>query len=409
MISSSSLSLRPTSMQSHSSDEKKMELLINLVEPSIILRGNPHEAPGTFLRGQLMLNLSKPTNIRKIEIKFIGKAKTFWVAGLKNEQQAHTEKHETINRKVQFVIPPPTAEEPSQHGKFGLKNLSVKFKDPNMVSAGSYVEHGSIRYKLIAEVSRSMLLPKLVKKYDLKIVRILPDYEISEGIALLRDYDSTLRYEISIPKRAYSLGQTVPIEVKLIPLIKNLKIRGLLVELLEEITYTANGAQAGTTKVVTTHNSDNLVHENLLQDQDDIEDISYHETLRFFIPNETNYSMNTPLINISHNFKIYFIVNFPHDPDDNSKTKLFVRCPITIISCVEAGQFFDLPNYEEKFCTCDPEYERVARLVLGEAATEGCNCGGRNTEPETSVTGCGNCGNYRNCENCGNCENCDLQ
>lgn len=51
---------------------------ISLVEPIIIFRGNAHEATGSFLRGVLELNLKKPTKIRKLELKFIGKTKAFF-------------------------------------------------------------------------------------------------------------------------------------------------------------------------------------------------------------------------------------------------------------------------------------------------------------------------------------------
>ncbi|CAG8710242.1 1606_t:CDS:2, partial [Acaulospora morrowiae] len=347
----------------------------------------------------------KATNIRKIEMKFIGKAKTFWVAGLGSEQQAYTEKRETINHQIHFLSSP-AVEDSSQHGKFEFKNLT-KFKDrsaTNTFSAGSHVypfeifipgdlpetvkaEHGSVKYKLIAEVSRSMLRSKLVKKCDIKVIRISPDYEVSEGIALSKDYDSTFNYEVSIPQSAYPLGQTIPIEVKIIPLVKNLKVHGMLVELLEESIYTANGLQAGVTKVVSTLNVDNLNHSQD-QDDDDMVNISYHENLSFSVPNEINCSMNTPLINISHVLKFCFIVTLPHNSGQDSRTRLFVRCPITIVSCTEVGRFFDLPNYEEKYCSCGPEYQRVARLVLGETATEGYDCSGRagNIESGTTVT-----------------------
>lgn len=63
------------------SNKPKNELIIKLIEPSIILRGDPQEAPGTYLRGHLTLILRKSCNIKKLEIKFYGRAKTFWVTG----------------------------------------------------------------------------------------------------------------------------------------------------------------------------------------------------------------------------------------------------------------------------------------------------------------------------------------
>lgn len=56
-------------------------LQINLIEPILYFRGDTEESVGCFLRGNLILNLPKPTKIRKIEMKFVGKVKTFWPEG----------------------------------------------------------------------------------------------------------------------------------------------------------------------------------------------------------------------------------------------------------------------------------------------------------------------------------------
>lgn len=54
----------------------KSHLSIKLVEPVIFFRGKPEEAVGCILRGDLMLHLSRPTKIRKLQLKFVGKTKT---------------------------------------------------------------------------------------------------------------------------------------------------------------------------------------------------------------------------------------------------------------------------------------------------------------------------------------------
>lgn len=56
-------------------------LELKLVEPVIFFRGKPEEAVGCVLRGDLILNLAKDTNIRKLEMKFVGKTKTHWREG----------------------------------------------------------------------------------------------------------------------------------------------------------------------------------------------------------------------------------------------------------------------------------------------------------------------------------------
>ncbi|CAG8812958.1 25847_t:CDS:1, partial [Gigaspora rosea] len=56
-------------------------LQLELVEPILSLRGIPQESVGCFLRGKLILNLNKPTKIKKLEMKFVGKIITFWPEG----------------------------------------------------------------------------------------------------------------------------------------------------------------------------------------------------------------------------------------------------------------------------------------------------------------------------------------
>ena len=56
-------------------------LELKLVEPVIFFRGKPEEAVGCFLRGDLILNLAKEMNIRKLELKFVGRTKTLWREG----------------------------------------------------------------------------------------------------------------------------------------------------------------------------------------------------------------------------------------------------------------------------------------------------------------------------------------
>src|SRR5204863_6345478 len=59
----------------------KTNLELKLVEPVVFFRGKPEEAVGCDLRGDLILNLAKEMNIRKLELKFVGRTKTLWREG----------------------------------------------------------------------------------------------------------------------------------------------------------------------------------------------------------------------------------------------------------------------------------------------------------------------------------------
>lgn len=58
--------------------QSSSNLQISLIEPILYFQGNPEESLGCFMRGELIMNLSKPTKIKRIEMKFIGRMKTYW-------------------------------------------------------------------------------------------------------------------------------------------------------------------------------------------------------------------------------------------------------------------------------------------------------------------------------------------
>ncbi|CAG8694230.1 31462_t:CDS:2 [Gigaspora margarita] len=392
----------------------KNELIIKLIEPTIIFHG---DAPGVFLRGDLILNLNKPTNIKGIEMEFVGKTKTFWVS---DERNIFSEKREIISHKWQFMIPQvneSSIHEYPRNSIFSIKQLSSSHHDHiNIVPAGTYTfpfeillsgnlpetieaDLGHVQYRLFAQAHRPGLLPKLTKQIDIEIIRVLSDDVDSEGIVLSKDYEDILNYDISIPNKSYPLGQTIPIEIKLIPYIKKLKIHGLRIKLLENTVYKAQNEIFEISKVVATLDIENLVQNNLLQEvnEEDIGNTSYQSNFNFLLPNCNNkihYSCNTPLIDIKHVLEFYIIITLPKN---DTRTKLRIECNINLVSCLAAGQNFTLPKYEESllFCPCNPEYQRIAKRVLGDIAEDKyCRCNVGADENLLAATHC-------NCDRCG--------
>ncbi|CAG8701404.1 520_t:CDS:2, partial [Cetraspora pellucida] len=87
-------------------------LEIKLVEP-VIFFSKPEESVGCILRGDLILYLSKPTRIRKLEMTFVGTAEAVY-----NEERKKF-KNEIISHKWKFIIP---QEKQDQKRKTLLKN-----------------------------------------------------------------------------------------------------------------------------------------------------------------------------------------------------------------------------------------------------------------------------------------------
>ncbi|CAG8630222.1 29474_t:CDS:2 [Gigaspora margarita] len=304
-------------------------LEIKLVEP-VIFFSKPEESVGCILRGDLILYLSKPTRIRKLELNFVAKLP----AGI------HTFSFE----------------------KFLPGNL------PETINTAL----GTVKYELYAKASRSKFLPKLRLHQPIEILRTIPDHINSQGIAVAREFNDMLSYEISIPKKAYPLGQSIPIDMKICPYIKKLEVKGVKVDLVEKITCSSplkpkiTDVRIGSTQVLNIFGEDRLIDDH---EEGDVGNVIYQQTMNLDLPNcaaPLHYSCNTPLITISHDLKFAFNLTLPQNPP--KKAELKISLPITILSCKAVDDYVVLPSYEDDnyFCPCDPEYLRMARLVLGE-------------------------------------------
>ncbi|CAH1760348.1 19560_t:CDS:2 [Entrophospora sp. SA101] len=231
---------------------------------------------------------------------------------------------------------------------------------------------GSVSYRLVAKLRcKGKLLNVLSKTCKVYIVRILHDHENDRGIGISRDLNELLSYEISIPKKHFIMGQTIPIEVRLTPLTKKIKIHGVKVQLVEKIKYKPKQRKFEEVNVSNTMSINDLGRDSLLQDHDegDIGNLVYHKLISFQLPKckgPTNYSCNTPLINVSHELKFTFITTLPSHP--YQRTKLRINQKIKLLSCLALDDFVYLPDYEENsiYCPCHPEYQRMAVLILGE-------------------------------------------
>ncbi|RIB11915.1 S-antigen, C-terminal domain-containing protein [Gigaspora rosea] len=360
-------------------------LEIKLVEP-VIFFSKPEESVGCILRGDLILYLSKPTRIRKLELNFVGTAETVY-----NEERKKF-KTEIISHKWKFIIPQEEDEEqqqqePKRKKKFlrnpfrkstiaklpaGIHTFSFEKFLPGNLPETINTALGTVSYELYAKASRSKFLPKLRLHQPIEILRTLPDHINSQGIAVAREFNDMLSYEISIPKKAYPLGQSIPIDMKICPYIKKLEVKGVKVDLVEKISCSSplkpkiTDVRIGSTQVLNIFGENRLIEDH---EEGDVGNVIYQQTMNLDLPNcaaPLHYSCNTPLITISHDLKFAFNLTLPQDPP--KKAELKISLPITILSCKAVDDYVVLPSYEDDnyFCPCDPEYLRMARLVLGE-------------------------------------------
>ncbi|GBB98855.1 hypothetical protein RclHR1_03340016 [Rhizophagus clarus] len=362
--------------------QSSSELQIKLIEPILYFQGNPEESLGCFMRGELIMNLSKPTKIKRIEMKFIGRMKTYWPQckvyyGSNTNRNELCEECEIINHNWAFL--------PSQSSSILLTSQSPENfsdNDYHLLPAGIYTypfelflpgtlpetiqaQLGNVIYKLHATAIKAKFSPNLHTSQHVTIVRTLSEETNSQGIAISRDWLGLINYEITIPNKAYSIGDSINIDFKTIPQVKRVRVIGLRIELNEKSIYRSRGQKNIESKILSVHriNDSNSDKENEKDNDIILDDIFYHKNFTFPLPKCSNYihiSCTWPSITISHSLKFHINVKVPVNSKKNGnftnkfkKEVIEIDVPITLLSCRCAE---NLPQYDESWTNLDQDY-----------------------------------------------------
>lgn len=68
------------------------QLTIDLAEPVVILRGDPQNKITQVLQGEVNIVLTRPMQVSKVTIKFIGKSHSLWPEGKKKKLEKKKKK-----------------------------------------------------------------------------------------------------------------------------------------------------------------------------------------------------------------------------------------------------------------------------------------------------------------------------
>ncbi|CAI2176194.1 4535_t:CDS:2 [Funneliformis geosporum] len=318
------------------------------------------KAIGCILRGELILNLARDTNIRKLEMKFIGKTNTSW----NDDKKTVSEEREIISHTWNFL-------EPSKKSK-DINNNAINPSRFRLLALTTNAELGKVEYYLTAKASRSRLSSNIRLQQQVEILRTIPDHLNSQGIGFAREFNDMLSYEINIPKKAYPLGQKIPIEMKICPHVKKLKVTGVNVQLFEKTTYTSCGKKITDSRIAAFQSLNKFGENRLIEEEEegDVGNIVYQELMNLNLPKcsqPVHYSCATPLISVAHDLKFSFQISLPQS-NSPKRAELKISVPITILSCKAINDYIALPSYEDDsfYCPCHPEYLRMAKLILGE-------------------------------------------
>ncbi|ORY34869.1 or S-antigen, C-terminal domain-domain-containing protein [Naematelia encephala] len=123
----------------------------------------------------------------------------------------------------------------------GTYNYPISFPIPVDAPPSIHAEFGSVTYRLKATVIRvGALTPNLVEEVEVMMIASPQedDLEESENVIVERQWEEQMRYQIALSGKAFPIGGTIPISVRLMPLAK-CRIHRLTVSLEEKTDYFA--------------------------------------------------------------------------------------------------------------------------------------------------------------------------
>lgn len=125
----------------------------------------------------------------------------------------------------------------------GVYNYPISFQIPPNAPPTVHAEFGSVVYRLKATVVRvGALTPNLAEEKEITMIAgpQEDDMEETENVIVERQWEDQMRYQIALSGKAFPIGGTIPISIRLMPLTK-CKIYRLTVALEEKTDYFAAG------------------------------------------------------------------------------------------------------------------------------------------------------------------------
>ncbi|RGB32177.1 hypothetical protein C1646_707306 [Rhizophagus diaphanus] len=251
------------------------KLYIKLVEPTIILHGSPEDSLGCFLRGELILNLTKPTKIKKIELTFLGKIRLFipradgeiassnnyeerevishtWTflnnlssSNIDNDSDSNSNRSINSNNSNKSLVSRlfhSLSSKKSDSSRYtilkkGIHTYPFELFLPGALPESINTNVGRITYKLSAKVLKSGVFTKIKKSQRVYILRTILD-EWNQGKVVSNEWKNVCKYEVSFLKKAFPIGDCINIEMKLTPKDKDkYDLQYVHIDLVEKASY----------------------------------------------------------------------------------------------------------------------------------------------------------------------------
>ncbi|KAI9487318.1 MAG: hypothetical protein EXX96DRAFT_552657 [Benjaminiella poitrasii] len=241
------------------------KLKIHLENDQLIMYGTSTESSGCVLRGALSLQLNKPTKLQSLILSFHGTMSVSWSQLLGNGyERKYRDQQILINHTWTFLSATTNRRQQQQQNNtnFVLLEPGNYTYDFELVLPGSLPEsthvakYYVVQYQLKATAKRSnFLLSNYTTRQDIhlsrqKLLSSLLTTDYFDPITVANQWADKLDYEISIPTKVYSPGDTIPISIRVIPLAPHLRIRHISCTFKEYMTCRAiNGWFNGKNKL----------------------------------------------------------------------------------------------------------------------------------------------------------------
>lgn len=224
-----------------------------------------------------------------------------------------------------------------------------------------------VQYRLKGTLERARFLPNNTARRTIHISRqLLPlTPEFMEAVSIANRWINKLDYEISVPTKMHSLGDKIPVSIKLTPLTNQLRIRHLSCTFKEYMICRASsgwfgGHSRAQGRVVYFVRDDQFGRDNSNQDDSFI---VWNKTLVVPVPStnsQVQCDVQNDAVRIRHKLKFVISIENP----DGHVSELRAALPIQICALHSTG----LPSYEETWRTLPYDPTMMVTLLHLRAA-----------------------------------------
>ncbi|KAI8390271.1 hypothetical protein BD560DRAFT_380467 [Blakeslea trispora] len=188
-----------------------LQIKINVENDQLILHGSAAESVGCVLRGTMIIRLKEATKIKSISLEFSGKSNTSWLQDISDISNDSSEQEHQIISHVWLFLPRQTKPRIVPAGTY---SYAFELALPGNLLESTYIPgFYTVQYKLKGTVERGKLLPNISEKTRILVSRLssVPTNELLEPSIVTHRWSDKLNFEVSLPKRFYTYGDTIPI------------------------------------------------------------------------------------------------------------------------------------------------------------------------------------------------------